>query len=141
MVAGERAFYGIHGDPSHFAIARKNCQHVDEPVPAVAQPRPYHGSRHAPLGHVHGGGEPDQATAVGLGPALLLVEASMLGLGVNRMGGVNPHGMRSVGASGLRGVLGADRGARKDEREKSGKDKSLRGNHARRSKRLAVNPA
>jgi hypothetical protein len=35
-VTGERAFHGVDGDPSHFAIAGKNCQYVDEPVMAVA---------------------------------------------------------------------------------------------------------
>ena len=50
-------------------------------------------------------------------------------LGVGRMG-VNVSCMRSLRMNGRRGVLGADRGARKHERDKSGKDKSLRSGHA-----------
>jgi len=65
----------------------------------------------------------------------------MLGLGVNRMDGVNIHWVRGVGPSWMRGVLGAGRSARKDEREKSGKNNSLRADHARRSNHPAVNPA
>ncbi|MFY9695111.1 MAG: hypothetical protein WA776_22520 [Xanthobacteraceae bacterium] len=141
MVAGERALYGIHGDPSHFAIVRKNCQHVDEPIMAVAQPSPHHRTRHAVPCHMHGGREPNEGSAFGLCPAFFLIEACVLGLGVNRMDGVNMHWVRSISASRMRGVLGADRDARKDEHEKSGKDNSLRSHHAKRSTRLAVNPA
>ena len=141
MVAGECALYGIYGDPSHFAIVRKDCQHVDEPIMAVTQTRPHYRTRHAPSRHMHGGREPNERTAIGLGPAFFLVEAGVLGLGVNRMGGVNMRRMRGIGASGVCGVLGAGRGARTDEREKSGKDNSLRTDHARRSNRPAVNPA
>ena len=37
--------------------------------------------------------------------------------------------LRSVGVSGMRDIVGANRSSRKDEREKSSKYKSLRGNH------------
>lgn len=65
----------------------------------------------------------------------------MLGLGVNRVGSIDMRWVPSVDVSGMRGVLGEDRSARKDERENSGKNKSIRDNHARCSKRPAVNPA
>ena len=65
----------------------------------------------------------------------------MLGLGVKRMRSVYVRWLRRVGVSGMRGIVGADRSSRKDEHKKSGNDKSLRDNHARSSKRLAVNLA
>lgn len=65
----------------------------------------------------------------------------MLGLGAKRMSSVGMRWLSSVGLSGMRGIVGANRSARQDEREKSSKYKSLRGNHIRYSKRLAVNPA
>jgi hypothetical protein len=140
VVAGERAFHGIYGDPSHFAIARKDCQHVDEPLVVMAQPRPHHGTLHAPPRRVHGGRKPNELATFGLGAAFFLVEAGVLGLGANRMG-VTMHRARGVGAGGMGRVLGADLDADKDERKKSSKGNSLRGNHPRRSKRRAVNPA
>ncbi len=65
----------------------------------------------------------------------------MLGLGVKRMSSVGMRWLRNVGVSGMHGIVSANRSSRKDEREKSSKYKSLRGNHTRRSKRFAVNPA
>ncbi len=65
----------------------------------------------------------------------------MLGFGVKRVSSIGMRWLSSIGLSGMRGIVGANRSSRKDEREKSSKYKSLRGNHTRRSKRLAVNPA
>ncbi len=106
---------------------RKNCQHIDETVFAVAQARPHHGAWHPVLGGVHSCRKPNEPAAFSLGPALLLVETGVFGLGMR--------------GRGLRGIFGADRRARKHEREKSGNGKALRGSHDGCSKGLAVNPA
>ena len=41
-LADHRAFRCVDGYPRHFAIARENCQHIDEPVlgPGKAEPAP-----------------------------------------------------------------------------------------------------
>ncbi len=65
----------------------------------------------------------------------------MLGLGMRRVVGVGMRWMRRVRMHRVRGVVGADWGASKSERKKSGKGKSLRGNHAGYCKRRVVNPA
>lgn len=65
----------------------------------------------------------------------------MLGFGVKRVSSIGTRWLSSIGLSGTRDIVGANRSSRYDEREKSSKCKSLRGNHTRCSKRLAVNPA
>lgn len=68
---------------------------------------------------MHGGGKPNEATAFSLGPALLLVETNVLGLGMLRAGG----------------VLGGDWCASRGKRQHAGEDEersngeSGRGNH------------
>ncbi len=120
-LAHQRATGGVDGNPRHFAIMRKDCQQIDEPVLtgalAVAEPRPDHRTGHSAPGGVHGGGKPDQPARLGFGPAFFLVETGMLGHGCG-MDGVRC----GVMCSALRGVLCDLLGARRRQRQNAGEN-------------------
>src|SRR5580704_3708040 len=78
--ADQGALHRVDGQPRHFAIVRKHCQHVDEAVVTAAKPRAHDGAGHPASDDPHGGAEVDQMSGLLLGPALFLIE-TMRGLG------------------------------------------------------------
>jgi hypothetical protein len=121
QAADKRAFHGVDGKAGHFAIAGQNCQHIDQAFGTAAEPRSYHGARHAGPGRAHGGRERNDLA--GLGAAFALVEAGMNSLvsgivdrlmsgivgggttgGVMR-GGIMDRGIMDRGIMG-RGIMG-----------------------------------
>jgi membrane protein YqaA with SNARE-associated domain len=100
---------------------------------------------------MHGGGEANEAAALGFGPAVLLVETDVLGLGMLRAGyilGTVFGAVLGVILGAVLGViLGGELGARAAERrhagedEENGKAESGCGTHAGDFERPALNHA
>ena len=92
---------------------------------------------------MHGGGEANEAAALGFGPAVLLVETDVLGLGMLRAGYI----LGTVFGAVLGVILGGELGARAAERrhagedEENGKAESGCGTHAGDFERPALNHA
>src|SRR5215472_11029129 len=106
-------------------MASENCQHIDEAILAMAEPRLYHGAWHSAFCRMDRGGEANHLAGRGLGPTLLLIEAGVSGRGTGRA--------RFLAAYGG----GRDHRA---EQQRDSQAESMHGNHGMCPRRAAVNP-